>query len=73
VKLFVLLILVLLGVWFFRNRQFGGHMDKSSAAPPLPQEMLRCRRCDVHLPAGEAVIGAQGVYCCQDHLQQSEH
>jgi uncharacterized protein len=73
VKLVGLLVLVLLGVWFFRSRQFKENSDMSSAAPKSPQEMLRCRQCGVHLPAVEAVRGTQGAYCCQDHLQQSEH
>jgi uncharacterized protein len=39
------------------------------AAPPgLPQEMVRCPVCSVHLPRGDAVAGADGaLYCSQEH------
>lgn len=71
-KFFAFLVLVLVGVWFFRNRQAQMNEEANPPQPAQPQAMLRCDRCGVHLPGSEAVKGIHGNYCCQDHLHQSE-
>lgn len=36
--------------------------------PALPQDMVRCPVCAVHLPRPDAVAGASGrLYCSADH------
>jgi uncharacterized protein len=49
----------------------------SSGAPPQarledPQQMVQCATCAVHLPAGDAVPGKLGSYCCVQHRDQKE-
>lgn len=36
--------------------------------PALPQDMVRCPVCSVHLPRPDAVPGTSGrLYCCAEH------
>jgi uncharacterized protein len=75
-KIFVVLALVLAGVWLFRlNRRGAGQKPvrpgKEAATPAL--DMVRCRQCDTHLPKSDAVAGRQGIYCSPEHRQQAEH
>jgi uncharacterized protein len=37
-------------------------------APALPQEMVRCPVCSLHLPRNDALPGASGrLYCSHEH------
>ncbi|MGZ5182332.1 MAG: PP0621 family protein [Ramlibacter sp.] len=41
---------------------------RTPARPALPQDMVCCPVCSVHLPRGEALAGASGrLYCSPDH------
>jgi len=41
------------------------------AAPALPQEIVQCAACDVHLPRSEALEDARGHhYCSAEHRRQ---
>jgi len=73
VKFFALLIVVVVGIWWFRNRQVQVHKAGDPPQPATPQDMLRCTQCGIHLPDSEAIKGRNGSYCCQDHLRQAEH
>jgi uncharacterized protein len=37
-----------------------------------PQSMVACVKCGVHVPAGDAVQGATGLYCSVAHRQLQE-
>ena len=43
--------------------------------PPLanPTDVLPCGHCGVHIPRGDAIIGANAAYCCTDHRAAAEH
>jgi uncharacterized protein len=41
---------------------------RPNATPALPQDMVRCPVCAVHLPRPDAVAGSSGrLYCCAEH------
>ena len=43
------------------------------ATPGVPQEMVRCAVCGVHLPRADATEGTAGrVYCGAEHRRQGE-
>ena len=78
---FVLVILVVLvGVWLWRRNRAEETRDEPPArqAPTptpkaqTPADMVSCAHCGLHLPAPDAVTGARGRYCSQDHLRQHE-
>lgn len=71
-KYLLVLAIVLVAVWLWRNNR---RVDKQqqpppAAQPPLapPQDMVRCPVCSVHLPRTDALAGPDGrLYCCQEH------
>ena len=44
--------------------------DSPPAAPPGAEDMVRCARCGVHLPRGEAVISQQRFFCSSQHERE---
>ncbi len=81
-KILLVLVLVLAGVWLFRAsrksaRQKTGHktgndarqMDKPAT---MALDMVRCGHCDTHLPEADAIAGKRGLYCSAEHRQQAE-
>ena len=73
-KFVLLVLLVLIGVLLWRNRQPTERpVEKRTRQPdPAPLEMVRCSLCSVHIPAADAVQGKSGPYCCADHRQDAE-
>jgi uncharacterized protein len=72
-KFFLVLAVVLLGVWIWRSgRQNQLPRQKPPAPPAGPQEMVSCQFCAVHFPKADAVPGRHGLYCCSEHLQRAE-
>lgn len=70
-KYLLVLAVVLVAVWLWRNNR----REEKEQAPPAaknplaaPQDMVRCPVCSVHLPRTDALAGPDGrLYCCQDH------
>lgn len=75
-KFLLVLVVVLIGVWMWRNgRQLGDSQHKPQAPkknPAEPQEMVSCQLCGVHFPRADAVTGRLGVYCCSEHHLRAE-
>ncbi len=73
-KFGLLVLLVLIGVLLWRNRQAPGHPSEKSAdkAGNEPVDMVRCTLCSVHIPVADAFQGKNGPYCCADHRQHAE-
>jgi len=76
-KLLVVLLVVAVALWALFARARGGRAGREphrDAAPPAPapdrsraQDMVRCARCGVHLPAGDAVQAGGATYCSTEH------
>lgn len=76
---FLLVLAVLVIAWLVwrsgRERERDRARDEAAAArpgpapaPALPQDMVRCPVCALHLPRPDAVPGASGrLYCSADH------
>jgi len=81
-KLLVVLAAVALLVWLLggkRRREVQQHQQQQrqqKAAPARvagPQEMVRCARCDLHLPAVDAIAGSGGrMFCCIEHRRDAD-
>ncbi|MFN4103415.1 MAG: PP0621 family protein [Tepidimonas sp.] len=79
-KWLVVIGVVVLGyVWWKHQRQQeqaertrAAQRRATPAAPPPPSQMITCRHCGVHLPAGDAVRGAVGLYCSDEHRRLAE-
>jgi uncharacterized protein len=69
-KYLLVLAVVLVAVWIWRNNRRIEQQERppSRPPPPAPQDMVRCPVCSVHLPRGDALPGpGGGWYCCQEH------
>jgi uncharacterized protein len=57
-----------------RTRQGAGTRtssgDTASAPPQLPDPLVRCVQCGVHMPRSEAVVAAGQPFCCADHAHR---
>jgi uncharacterized protein len=73
-KFLLVLAVVLVAFWIWRNNRIGERRDQAPppARPQVPQAMVACDHCGTHLPETEAVKGDRGVYCCQEHRRQRE-
>ena len=73
-KLLLVLLAVLAGVWLWRSGRRDMPQSRRPAQPtgPTVQDMVRCPTCGVHLPRSDAVAGRRGHYCCAAHRTQAE-
>jgi uncharacterized protein len=63
------IILLVLGVWLVvvLLRQYRRGVDASRKARSVPEDMVRCAVCGVHLPKTESLLKKGSYYCCEEH------
>lgn len=71
-KLLLLLIAVFVLLWMLRGtwrrtRRPPGGNAPGAQAPDVPQPILACAQCGLHLPRDEALPGRGGVFCTAAH------
>jgi uncharacterized protein len=77
-KYLLVLAVVFVAFYVWRNNRRVERQEREAAAPPprpaagLPIAMVACRACGTHLPQTEAVTGRQGSYCSAEHRQRIE-
>lgn len=73
-KLLVVLLALLFGVWLWRRGHRIRHAERQ--APPRQQlstePMVACAQCGLHVPRSASVPGHRGNYCCTAHRRQAE-
>lgn len=65
-----LLVLMVVGVafWIWRNnRKDALQARQPRQAPRVPQAVVRCAHCGVHVPQTDAVVRNGVSYCCVEH------
>jgi uncharacterized protein len=76
VKYLIVLVVVLVAFWVWRNNRQTERDDqqrtRAARQPPKLEDMVSCPVCSVHLPAADAVAGRNGLYCSVNHRQQAE-
>lgn len=66
ILLFVIAVFVLF--WMLRGSwRRSRRPPNASGGPTLPQAMLCCLQCGLHLPRDEALPGRGGVFCSAPH------
>jgi uncharacterized protein len=69
-KYLLILLVILAVVWLLRSSA-RGRKQHNTARPKgaqHAQRMVECAHCGLHLPASEAVMGAEGrAYCSEAH------
>jgi len=76
-KYLLVLAVLLVAFWIWRQGRREAmrppQTPRKQAQPPRdPQAMLPCAHCGVHLPAGDALPGRNGHYCCTAHRDAAE-
>jgi len=72
-KALLILLAIAAVVWWWRRGHRVSQTAVHSTPVAVPQPMLRCARCGVHLPASSAVAGHAGrAYCCAAHRHEAE-
>ncbi len=80
-KYLIVLVVVLVGVWFWRNNRRAALREKAqprAAATPVAgphqtaTEVVACAVCSLHLPRTDALPGGRGMYCSDAHRRQAE-
>lgn len=67
-KPLLLLFAVFALLWLLRRTMRNKLPPRNDAPPPLvPQEMVACAMCGLHLPRAEALPGRGGVFCGEAH------
>ncbi|VTU15876.1 PP0621 family protein [Variovorax sp. RA8] len=81
-KYLLVLAIILVAVWLWRKARREELQSRTPPPPPPPaprsigppQAMLRCAHCGLHLPASDAVRGADGTaYCSAAHRRAATH
>lgn len=80
-KYLIVIAVVLVGVWLWRNNRRAELHDRQTrrpastpvAGPARPAtEVVACAVCSVHLPRPDALRGDRGMYCSVAHRRQAE-
>lgn len=73
-KYLLLLAVVIGAVWWLRQsgRGRGTAASAQDGDKGMPQDMVSCTHCQVHVPRSDATPGRAGLYCCAEHRQQHE-
>lgn len=67
-KYLLVLLVVGVGLWMLVKR-WRGPAEPPAARPRagVPQAMVECAHCGLHLPAADAVLEGVHVYCSDGH------
>ena len=68
-RLVVLVLLVVIAVWLIRRALRGPSSAKDDVSRTLKGELVRCARCGLHLPRGEARTAGGEAYCSEEHAR----
>lgn len=72
----VLLLAVLALVWWLwrsaRRSDPAPPAPESSGSRAVPQDMVCCALCQLHVPRHEAVLAQDRYYCCPEHRLRME-
>jgi len=55
------------GLWRNRRAKDAPVQRARPPAPALPQAMLACAHCGVHIPQADALMAGSRPYCCAEH------
>ena len=71
-RLIVLIIIVVAAVWLLKRALRAAQAKQEpprEVEPQASQELVRCARCGVLLPRGEARMANGVLYCSEEHAR----
>lgn len=69
-KYLLLLILALVVWWAWKKR--AENPPAADTPPPLPERMVRCAHCAVHLPESDALADGDRHFCNEAHRRAAQ-
>ncbi|WP_240494540.1 PP0621 family protein [Azonexus hydrophilus] len=69
-KYLLLLILALVVWWAWKKR--AELPPAAETPPPLPERMVRCAHCGVHLPESDALADGDRHFCNEAHRRAAQ-
>lgn len=68
------ILLLGLALWLILTllKRYRHSLDQPGQPLPKSQDMVRCARCNVHLPKTESIEHNGQYYCCIEHSQHTE-
>jgi len=75
VRNLLIFILLLIVIWWVRRAlqkplddfRTGRRNRSAGSEPDLPEQMVACQHCGLHVPESEAVRHGDAVFCSEDH------
>lgn len=67
------LLLLAVAFWLLLTivKRYRNSLDKPRQPPVLPEDMVQCATCGMHLPKNESVVVGQHTYCSVEHSKPS--
>lgn len=68
-KYLVLLVVLLVafGIWRSKRTAPDASRPGKTRPPALPQDMVACAHCGVHVPRADAQVQGNATYCSPEH------
>lgn len=60
-------LVVAFGIWRSRRRSEAASSSETRRPLALPQDMVACAHCGVHVPQADAVVLAGHTFCSTEH------
>jgi len=60
-------LVVAFGIWRSRRRSEAASSGEARRPLALPQDMVACAHCGVHVPQADAVVLAGHAFCSAEH------
>ncbi len=73
-KLIIIAFAVLVGIWIFRRGRNEEAIKRKEERRriAIPQDMVECAVCGLHLPRADAVLKGDASFCSAAHLQSAK-
>lgn len=65
----IFLVLAVVIVWAVLKSYRKAHSRDRAPRAAVPEDMVRCTHCGVHLPRSESHASGDNFFCSEDHLR----
>jgi uncharacterized protein len=66
-KFLIVVLVVALVLWLLSRGKADKPAKRGAAGKVLPEAMVECRHCGIHLPRAEALQDERGAFCTEAH------